>query len=155
MLMMDPSPGRDHRLGDVLRAEARTLQVDIQDMVPVTLCHLEEGDARKYPRVVDQNVDGAEPILDGRHHGLNLLYLAHVRSDQDLPPSAGAYLIGDALGSSLVVEPIDRHVGASRGKLQRHRAADALLRPGYQNHLASEIHVEAPISGRVDPLIWR
>jgi hypothetical protein len=38
------------------------------------------------------------------------------------------YLVGDTLGGATVVEPIDRHIGASSRKLQRHCAADALLR---------------------------
>jgi hypothetical protein len=45
------------------------------------------------------------------------------------------------LGSTIVIKPVDRYVGASGSKFQRHRAADALLRPRDQNHLARELHV--------------
>src|ERR1700736_5986011 len=57
------------------------------------------------------------------------------------PPTAGAHLFGYTLGSTIVIKPVDRYVGASGSKFQRHRAADALLRPRDQNHLARELHV--------------
>jgi hypothetical protein len=78
------------------------------------------------------------------HHCLHLRYLAHVGLDQNRAPSAGPHLTGDTLGGTVVVEPIDRDVGASCGKLQRHRAADPLLRPCDQNHPASELHIQLP-----------
>jgi hypothetical protein len=64
--------------------------------------------------------------------------------NQNRAPSAGAYLIGNTLRGGIVIEPVDRHVGTSGSKFQRHRAADPLLRPRDQNHLASELHVQIP-----------
>ena len=73
-----------------------------------------------------------------------MFYPSHVRLDQNRAPSAGAYLIGNTLCGGIVIEPVDRDVGAGGGKFQRHRAADPLLRPSDQNHLASQLHVQIP-----------
>jgi len=48
------------------------------------------------------------------------------------------------LCGSVVIEPVDRDVGASSCKFQHHSAADPLLRPRDQNHLASELNVQIP-----------
>src|SRR5204863_8122782 len=71
-------------------------------------------------------------------------YLARVCLDQDRTTSAGAYLISNTLGCAKVIEPVDRDVGASGGKLQRHGSTDPLLGPCHQNHLSSELHVQPP-----------
>jgi hypothetical protein len=47
------------------------------------------------------------------------LYLAHVGLDQDRASTAGVYLVGCTLGGAIVIEPVDRHVGASGSKFQR------------------------------------
>jgi len=114
MLTIDP---RDHRLCDGLRAEARALQVDVQHVVPLALRHFEEWDAGEHRGVVDQDVDRAEPLLGGRHHRLHLFHLADICLDQNRPPSAGAYLIRNTLGGPLIIEPVDRDVGACGSKL--------------------------------------
>src|SRR5262245_52221394 len=101
-----------------------------------------EGDAQKYPRVVDQNFNGAEPFFRGGHHSLHLFDLTHVCVDQNRAPPASAYLLGNTMGGALVVEPVDRDIGPDRGEFQRHSPADALLCARDQNHLASELHVQ-------------
>jgi hypothetical protein len=52
-----------------------------------------------------------------------------------------AHSIGDAFRSALVIEPVDRDIGTRRGKFDRHRAADPLLRPCDQDHLAGALHL--------------
>jgi len=138
------APGRDRCLGDVLRAKARTLQIDVQHLVPIALGHFEEAHARKHTGVVDQNVDRTEPLLDGRYHGPHLLQPAHIGLDEECAPTAGAYLIGDTLRRALVIEPVDRHVGARSGKFACHRATDPLLRARDQNHLVGQLHFHPP-----------
>jgi len=113
-------------------------------LVPVALRHFEEGDPREHPGIVDQHVDRTELFLGGRHHHLHLLYLAHVSLDQDGAPSARTYLISHTLGGSFVIEPVDRNVGTGGSKLQRHRAANPLLRPRDQNRFARELHAQIP-----------
>ena len=41
---------------------------------------------------------------------------------------------GDVLSRGFVIQPVDRDVGASFGKRDRHRPANALLCPGNQNY---------------------
>jgi hypothetical protein len=148
--MIDPGPSRrDHSFGDVLGTKAGSLQVDVEHTVPVGLGHLEKGDAREDPGVVDQDVNRAEPILAGGHHCLHLPNFANVSLDQDRASSASVYLLCHTLGGALVIEPVDRDIGPDCGELQRHRTADALLRPRDQDHLASETHVETPDYGRL------
>jgi hypothetical protein len=53
-----------------------------------------------------------------------------------------AHLIGDGFRSAFVIEPVDRDVGTGSSKFDRHCAADPLLRPGDQDHLASALHVQ-------------
>jgi hypothetical protein len=60
-------------------------------------------------------------------------------------PTAGASLISNTSGGSIVIEPVDGDVGAGGSKSQRHRATDPLLRPCNQNYLASQLHVSAPM----------
>jgi hypothetical protein len=79
--------------------------------------------------------------LGSQHHCFDLLYPAHIGLDQDRAPALSAYLVGDTLGGAIVIEPVDRHVGARGGKFARHRTADPLLRPRDQNDLASQLHV--------------
>jgi hypothetical protein len=58
----------------------------------------------------------------------------------------GAHLIGDTLSRTLVIEPIDRHVGAPCRKLARHGDTDPLLRPGDHNHLARKLQFQIPLT---------
>jgi len=75
--------------------------------------------------------------LGGWHDRLHLLDPAHVCLGQDRASTAGVYLVGNTLRGTVVVELIDRHVGASGSKFQRDSAAGPLLRPRDQNHLAT------------------
>ena len=134
-------PGRNHRSGDSLRAEARALQIDVEDVIPVTFRHLQERDAREHSGIVDQNLDRPEPPLGGGHHRLRLLDISDVCLDGQCTPSMAAHFIGDGVRSALVIEPVDRDVGTRSGKFDRHCAADPLLRPSDQDHLASALHV--------------
>jgi hypothetical protein len=74
-----------------------------------------------------------------------LLQLPHIRLDQNRAPSEGADLIGNPLGGTIVIEPVDRDVGPNRGKFQSHSPTDPLLRPRDQNHFAGQLHVSVPL----------
>jgi hypothetical protein len=62
--------GRNHRFGDSLRAEARALQIDVEDVIPVAFRHLQKRDAGEHPGIVDQNIYWPKPPLGGGHHRL-------------------------------------------------------------------------------------
>jgi hypothetical protein len=81
---------------------------------------------------------------------LDLLYPAHIGLDQDGAPALGAYLMGDTLGGTIVIEPVDRYVGTRRRKFARHRTADPLLSPRDQNDLASQLHVSDSFASDLD-----
>src|SRR5215471_2732179 len=137
-------PSRYHRLGDGLSAETRTFQIDVKNVIPVALAHVEERDPREYAGVVDQNVDPPELMLDNRDHRLHLPGLPHIRLEQQCTPPPTAYFLGDRVCSLLVIEPIDRDIGAGRSEFHSHSAADPLLRPCYQNYFAGAPHA-APL----------
>jgi hypothetical protein len=54
--------------------------------------------------------------LSSRHHRPDLFDPSHVRLHQDGTPSAAAHLIGDVFRSVLVIQPVDRDVGACGGE---------------------------------------
>jgi hypothetical protein len=87
---------------------------------------------------------GPSPSWTGTNIRLHLPDLAEVCLDQDRAPTASAYPIGETFGGAIIIEPVERHVGTSRSKFQRHCAADALLCARDQNHLASELHTQPP-----------
>ena len=75
--MEPPLPGFDHRSRGGLGAAERALEVHVVDRVPVRLGEVEEGDARKDARVVDEAVEPAaipqpESGLDDPAHGAGI-----------------------------------------------------------------------------------
>jgi hypothetical protein len=89
--------------------------------------------------------------LGRQHHCFDLLYPAHIGLDQGRAPALGAYLVSNTLGGAIVIEPVDRHVGAHRGKFARHRTADPLLRPRDQNDSTSQLHVSDSFESDLRP----
>jgi hypothetical protein len=146
----DPGPSsRNHRFGHSLRAEARALQINVENVIPVAFRHLQKQDAREHAGIVDQNVDRPEPLLDGRHHRLRLHDTRNVGLDRQRALSVTTHLIGGALRSAFVIEPVNRDIGARQSKFDRHRAADPLLRPRDQDNLAGALHVRISALGVV------
>ena len=129
-------PRRDHALRDGLGAEARALQIDAEHEIPVALAQFEERHAREHADIVDQHVDRSELRLDRRHDRLDLGELADVAPHRQRTAPARPDLIGDVVRRALVVEPVDRDIGARSSAAQGDRPPDPLLCPGHQNHFA-------------------
>ena len=140
------APGGDHRLRRRLGAEARALEIDVVD---------ESQSASVMSR---KSTRGKTPAL---------LTRMSIRRTRRRPPSTiartsssraiSAWIsqraaavardrAGDLARCRLVVEPVDRDIGAGRGEGERDRAPDPLLRPGHQRDLASKLHYHSSIN---------
>ena len=121
----DPTAPALHQRYGVLAAQHERPGVHVERHVPVEDLDVHDRLEGAEGRVVDQDVEAAEPVLDLLEHRLDRLGLAHVGQDD---VRADAVLLGqglDLLGGLDVAQGIDDHVGALLGELQHDRAPDA------------------------------
>jgi hypothetical protein len=105
----------------------------------------------------------AEPLGDGGDHRSHLVELCHIGLHRKRPPARRANILGDARGRRLIVEPVDRHIGAGSRQLACDCRADPLLRPGHQRGPAGQLHLAPPVRCTAHyapkavavPAIWR
>src|SRR3981081_230854 len=81
LMLAAPPPRGDARAA----AEPDALEVDVHDALPGGLGGVEHAAVvrREDAGVVVEDVDGAEPLLGGRDHGLDLAGIRDVRADED------------------------------------------------------------------------
>jgi hypothetical protein len=136
---VDDAPGarRRHRRRHRLDATVAAGQVDGDDAFEFLRRLLEERRLLADAGAVDENIDAAEGLMRGRHHGLDARRVGDVDGDR-LPASAGGCdLVGDGGGVTDVGGDDGRSLG---GKPQRHGAAEAAGAAGDDGDLAFEAH---------------
>src|SRR5690606_5702027 len=119
-----PAPG-GHRLDEPLGDLEHAAQVRLDDRVPGAPIHLAEGAIPGDPRVVDQDVDAVELVVDARAHLRHLAGPAHVEDVAVGFAPEGADLPADLLRVVTAPARTDGDVRARRGESQRRRPADA------------------------------
>ena len=136
-------PARGHHAPRrLLRADEGGLEVGVEHRVPRLLGELEKGGAGEDAGVVHQHVDRAERTLGVAHEAPRLLGLGDVGVECRGPPAERRDLGGRGLGGRLVVEIVERHVGARLGKPDGDGAADAALGARHEHDLSA-----APLVG--------
>src|SRR5215203_375190 len=127
----------DHVLLDGLGTQETALQVDVQNLVPVVLTHLEEEVVAQETGVVDQDVEPPEVVGDLVERRADLLEARYVARDRD------RLLPGVLDGHHRVVtrlrgEVQDGDVGALLRQLYRLRCPNAPPGTSYNRHPSVE-----------------
>jgi hypothetical protein len=102
----------------------RAVQDDRQDITPVTLRHILEGNFQAERCVVDENIDTAETLGSRRHHPVDSVRVGDVSQDRKGSAPTCGDLPDNALRFFMVRAAIDDHGGASRRKFKGDRATD-------------------------------
>ncbi len=170
---------RDHALRDRLGDEERALEVGVDHLVPVGLGLLEHALRHRDAGIVDQHVDRAERVLDGRDRALDAGVVGDVQSDaRDLAAAGGnlALQLGELVqlaggeadrGAALGQHPGEALAEALRGAGDQRDAAgqieqiahrgllkaDADRRPWAEYRSAHHDRYEPPLTGRITPLV--
>ena len=129
---------RDHAFRDRLRDEERALEVGVDHLVPVGLGLLEHALGHGDAGVVDQHVDRAERVLDGRDRALDARVVGDVeRNARD--PAAGICDLALQRGELVQLTGGEADRGAVLRQDPGEPLAEALRGAGDQRDAAGEV----------------
>jgi hypothetical protein len=111
--------------------------------VPRVLGEVQKRGTREDARVVHEHIDRAQRPLGVGHEAPGLLGLRDIGADRCGPPPEGVDLPRRGLRGHLVVQEVERHIGAGLGKSQRNRAPDAALGARHEGGLSGAPLVRA------------
>src|SRR5918997_3802058 len=136
----------DHVLLNGLGTQKATLEVDVQDLIPVVLAHLKEQVVSQQSCVVDQDVDPTEVVVHLLERRPDLLGTRHVARDRE--PLAPGILDGHhRILPRLRGEIQDGNVGTLLRQLYSLRRPDAPAGSGYDRYPSIELaHAPSPFS---------
>src|SRR6185312_2058202 len=136
----DPSPSpRPHARQNGLCAEKGGFQVDGHRAIEILFRDLLEPTNRSHAGVVDQNVDGAEALVDFMHHRLDRAPSRDIGTESGSTATILAYGLGDCL--RLRATPAIVYCDRSSGLCQRDRdrLADAARATRDQGHAVFQV----------------
>ena len=128
----------DHFAGGTLGAQEHAPQIDVQRLVPLVGRHLQQRTWLGDSRIVDQDVDPAEPGHGGVEQGSDLVFVAHVACVDQRLGAGRSHRLSGAFGTGEVAVWADYHVGASLGQRHANACPDAGPAAGHHRHLTRQ-----------------
>jgi hypothetical protein len=122
--------------GRLLRADEGGLEVGVQHAVPRRLGELEKGRAREDAGVVHEDVHRAQGALGVVHEAPRLLGFRDVGGQRHRASTERENLSRRGLRGRLVVEVVQRHVGAGLSEPDGHGPSDAALGARHEHDLS-------------------
>ena len=131
---------RRHLSGRSLGAQEAALEVDVDQVVPVRICHVEELTRGKTPALLIRMSIGR--VRDAfRNHAPGIVAAGDVTLHDQRAASLFAAEVGAGLGSRFVVEKVEGNVGAFAGQRDSGGPADSLLCARHEGDASPQIHV--------------
>ena len=120
-----------HSRNHGLSAQKGTNQVNIHYLAKVRGAHFRHGNALDDARIVDQNVDRPDVLLDLLHQRLNLIFLRHIR-DIALRVNAQRRVIRQRLLQIFLRAAVERDLRPCHCQSLRNGKSDAVSRAGHE-----------------------
>ena len=120
----------DELLRHGLGAEEGAFKIDVEDLIPLDLGHIEKFDAGENAGVIHQDINTAK-ALTRFHHTPDIGSPGHITGNRHSPLPQGTNLGGNLFRRGLVVQVIKHHTGPLTTIGQGNRLANTLLCPGH------------------------
>ena len=120
-----PVPLADHQRYGVAGGQKRTAQVHRKHVIPVRGGHPHHEPVTVDAGVVHQDVQPAQPVSSGFHHGLSGVLVGNVAGYAQSLAARGADLVDNGIGSVGIAAVVDADGGPGGGEPSGYHRADA------------------------------
>ena len=131
----------NHRPRHTLRHKKQPLQIHIQHLIPIRLCHLERIPGNIHTRIIHQYINPTISIDNPAHRRLNTLQIWQLQCQRQCPLIQTFNRFTHLLQRTHLLRHLThRHIGTHLSHRNRNRPSNARTRSRHQHNLIIQSH---------------